>query len=994
MDCVDIYLKVKNLPENEQQAAIVDLSAGNENTINEVNAFIEANQPKIAEQISPTIPGVTGDNFDEFDVFERVEHLTGSELENAVFEACGGVQDYINEVNSLLNGNKLQQQGFDVAKIIESSLSAIQEGTFDPASLIGAIADNYHIIKHIKTGGNSFIYLAERLDEMHHQVVVKVIKPHLHNLYDYDVLSREANILFKLNHKYIVPLNGAGILEHNGIKLPFYRMPFISDDTIVSYAKRMGSSLEQRIKNIIKVCDAVDEAHNLDTAVIHSDIKPPNVLMDSKGEPKLIDFGIAQHAYEYSANDLEMAKAYAEKYSDAYSCPELLTGKQLSVQADVYSITVMLYELITELAPERKNEKGNYKFNIEKKLPSKHIVKSFIHKNRYKLCLSELDSIVIKGAQKDIKLRYSTVRELRDELQRFLDFKEVQAAKKNYFYTLGKMLLSTPKFASFAVASLLTVVISTSMTASVLFERNEIEANYQVYSEINDGFYKLNNDPDYYIYDLLTDGKQTLKNAENASNLVKYKSSLRLAKMADMKMQWPFSEWYYSTAIMQVDNDIELLPKLAKALYKQSKLADAEFLINRIYDSIKRDGISTNSSVIAYLDLLDFDTKYISSSLDDKRQDLDILEEINNQKAINLPGYYHSKLNYLLANEYYYYYFGDAINPTAGTSEQEYNSVVEPVLKKGLSTIKHAINLDVSNERKAENYALMARIEHELKNYKVAEDLAEQSYFHAKEKYGQYHEITDKALVAKYSVNRFNDLEKTIVSANKLVTSIEQQEGLNDDWFYSAYLLSTAYLYAGDFSASQQILSDIVHYYDKKNDSLVFKGLDGITVAIINHLEFTHFDFSNSFYKKIIPTLFSVFDQTRLDYPDYVSTYESSLMALIDAGLNNQENNAYRIVDDLLNARAAGQQQAADDLGQLALNAAGIMFSFGNDEMSYLLAQVAEDNMLSDIYLASKDFDKYDNAIAEANVVFNNHYRVLKDTSYAQAFKNIVITKN
>ena len=421
------------------------------------------------------------------------------------------------------------------------------------------------------------------------------------------------------------------------------------------------------------------------------------------------------------------------------------------------------------------------------------------------------------------------------------------------------------------------------------------------------------------------------------------------------------------------------------------------------------DGINTNNETIAYLDLLDFDTKYISASFEDTRQDLDVLEEISNNRSISLPKYYRSKLNYLLATEYYYYYFGDTINPTLGIDDDQYQSDVKPMLKKAL---KH-INLAENFERKASNYALMARIEHELKNYVKAKELANKSYQYAQEKYGGYHAVTDKSLVAKYSVNRFNNLTETIEAAELLVQSIAQQEGYKDDWLYASYLLNNAYLSAGDFEKSQQVLLDMIYSYNENKADLVFKGLDGIYVATINYLEFTNFDMNNPFYDEIIPELLVVFTDLTEKFPDYIHDYEKTLLSLINFAYQKNEKKSFSLINQLLNNRASGQKKASDDLGQLALNAAGIMFSFGNNEISYILADIAEENMvwseierthstakmmnylqLSDIYLANRAFDKYDNAMQEADIVFRNHYDTLKNTSYAKAFKNVVITKN
>ena len=156
----------------------------------------------------------------------------------------------------------------------------------------------------------------------------------------------ERQILASLNHPYIAKLIDGGISEKNE---PFLIMEFIEGVPITDYAKKEKLTIEQRLQLFLKVCEGVSFAHG--NLTIHRDIKPSNILITENGVPKLLDFGLAKLLDSDSGAEITKTATIFRALTPAYASPEQIQGKKVSTSTDVYSLSILLYELLTESRP-------------------------------------------------------------------------------------------------------------------------------------------------------------------------------------------------------------------------------------------------------------------------------------------------------------------------------------------------------------------------------------------------------------------------------------------------------------------------------------------------------------------------------------------------------------------------------------------------------------------------------------------------------------------
>ena len=292
--------------------------------------------------------------------------------------------------------------------VISGAFDQLQDSNFDTDILIGAKVGKYTIKRLHKVGGFGFVYYAERSDDVLHgkPAAIKVIKPELSNIFSHDLVKREASIMSTLRDENIVESLDYGIVEKDKYRLPCYIMEYIDGIPIDEYFSSPLSSVRDRITSIIEICKSLHTAHEMDVPVVHLDLKPANILIEkNKGLPKILDFGIAQHAYEADLN--------GKISHSGYSCPEIKEVGQLKATADVYSVGMILYQVMTGLTPP---------FDVNKNKLSKNLA-YIAGKNEYKRWMSELDSIVAKATAQDYRDRYVSTQALQSSLQRFLDYK-------------------------------------------------------------------------------------------------------------------------------------------------------------------------------------------------------------------------------------------------------------------------------------------------------------------------------------------------------------------------------------------------------------------------------------------------------------------------------------------------------------------------------------------------------------------------------------------
>lgn len=300
---------------------------------------------------------------------------------------------------------------FDVSKELASQFPFEKE-------IIGQQFGSYTIVSSIGEGGMGKVFLAERSDgAFDRDVAIKVMSFNLNTATIQKQFFREQRILASLNHPGIAQLYDANVSEKG---TPYLVMELVDGIDLISYAQQQQLSLDKKVAIFIKVCEAVEFAHK--NLIVHRDLKPSNILVSTTGIPKVLDFGVSSWIQEISEVDYEQEKAFTLKYSP----PEQINGTGFSTSTDIYSLGMLLFELLAEKPPfdfSGVHRKTVEKMVLEKKLPLLSVQAGNNTLNR------DLDAIVAKATQKKEDLRYQTIQGLIQDLQNFRNHAPISARK-------------------------------------------------------------------------------------------------------------------------------------------------------------------------------------------------------------------------------------------------------------------------------------------------------------------------------------------------------------------------------------------------------------------------------------------------------------------------------------------------------------------------------------------------------------------------------------
>jgi serine/threonine protein kinase/tetratricopeptide (TPR) repeat protein len=331
---------------------------------------------------------------------------------------------------------------------------------FDSDEAIGAtLADKYTLTAELGHGGMGVVYRAEQKQPVKRTVAVKLIKPGMDSR---DVLARfdaERQALAVMDHPNIAKVHDAGMTASGR---PFFVMEYVKGVLITQYSDEKKLTPQERLQLFIDVCNAVQHAHQ--KGIIHRDIKPSNVLVtvaDGKPIPKVIDFGLAKALGQKLTDQTLYTGLDMRVGTLEYSAPEQAAGRSFDVdtRSDIYSLGVLLYELLTgappfthaELLKIGEEEMRRVIREDEPTKPSKKLSSSgelpAIAANRHlepntltRLVQGDLDWIVMKCLEKEQARRYETANQLGQELHRFLADEPVQAGPPSATYRMKKFL--------------------------------------------------------------------------------------------------------------------------------------------------------------------------------------------------------------------------------------------------------------------------------------------------------------------------------------------------------------------------------------------------------------------------------------------------------------------------------------------------------------------------------------------------------------------------
>ena len=385
-----------------------------------------------------------------------LEKQAGPERSVYLVSACSGDTALRAKIEALLEANEqaadfLENPGFDMDITLDES--SISEG---PGTVIG----RYKLLEKIGEGGMAVVYMAEQTEPIRRKVALKIIKLGMDTKSVIARFEAERQALAMMDHRNIAKVLDAGATETGR---PYFVMELVTGVSITEYCDKNNLSTKERLALFIQVCNAIQHAHQ--KGIIHRDIKPTNVMVtrhEGQPIPKVIDFGIAK-AINQRLTEKTLFTRYAHIIgTPAYMSPEQaeLSGVDIDTRTDIYSLGVLLYELLTGTMPfstEELRKAGYLEMQrvIREQEPPKPSTKlstlgktlTDVAKHRSvtpdilrKAIRGDLDWIVMKSLEKDRTRRYETANGMALDVRRHLEHEPVLARPPSTIYRLRKFI--------------------------------------------------------------------------------------------------------------------------------------------------------------------------------------------------------------------------------------------------------------------------------------------------------------------------------------------------------------------------------------------------------------------------------------------------------------------------------------------------------------------------------------------------------------------------
>lgn len=459
-------------------------------------------------------------------LFHQAVQRPREERADFLWQASGG--------NSLL---------FDaVHRLLVADESVTEDKTPEPAPpqewRIGQQFGNYRIVRLLGKGGMGAVYLAERADgEFQQEVALKLLAPHLVEDSFAERFRGERQVLASLNHPHIVRLLDGGISERGE---PYLATEYIPGVSLDRFANEKKLSVRERVKLFLQICAAVEHAHQ--NLVVHRDLKPSNILVTGDGTAKLLDFGTAK----LLGTPGERTATEAMLLTPKYASPEQLRNEPITTRSDVYSLGMVLYELLSGARPfastgEAVGELARaYQFTHATAL-GKHISPEAAAERRasvkdlQKELSGDLRAITAKALEHEADKRYANVAELARDLTAFLEARPVSARNPSFWYLASKFLYRQ-RYAA-AAAALLLIAIAVGVWTTVR-EKARAERRFAQVRQL----------AHYQLFDLYDEAERiigsTRLRAKLAEEALRYLDGLRGDAAGDQELQVELAQGY------------------------------------------------------------------------------------------------------------------------------------------------------------------------------------------------------------------------------------------------------------------------------------------------------------------------------------------------------------------------------------------------------------------------------------------------------------------
>ncbi len=506
-------------------------------------------------------------------LFHAALELGAAERTAFLTEACAGDEQLRGGVEKLLASHDNAGSFLASPAIIDTgvikAVGVTESGGHNDR--VGQRIGPYKILREIGHGGMGTVFLAVRADDQYRQeVAVKIVNKGM----DTDTILRrfvmERQILANLEHPNIARLLDGGTTDDG---LPYFVMEHVEGETIIHYCDQHRLHTLERLQLFRHVCSAVQFAHQ--NLIVHRDLKPSNIIVTADGTPKLLDFGIAK----LLGSDLPEATATVGRLlTPEYASPEQLRGLPMTTTSDVYSLGVVLYELLTghrpfnfdSRSPEevarlitageplkpsviitRTNSARHTDDASQRPLTPKaisHTRDGNVDKLRRRLA-GDLDNILLKALRKEPERRYASVQDLSADIQRHLTGLPVLAREDTFAYRAGKFIQrnkASVAAAAVVAVTLLTASVVTSWQATVAKrERAKAERRFKDVRSLTNSFL-------FDFHDAIAD----LNGATKAREMVvkkaqEYLNSLAQEAGEDRELLWELSTAYLKLGDVQ-----------------------------------------------------------------------------------------------------------------------------------------------------------------------------------------------------------------------------------------------------------------------------------------------------------------------------------------------------------------------------------------------------------------------------------------------------------
>ncbi len=400
------------------------------------------------------------------ELFDAVVDLPPDQRRVELEALAGGDPSLVREVSELIGESERTMPGL-------VSGGANLPAADSAGSLVGQRLGPYEIVRLVGLGGMGAVYEARRdEDQYQRRVAIKLVRLELNQPPTLARFRREQRILACLQHRNIATLFDGGIGPDGR---PFLVMEYVEGESITAYCDRKRLTIEQRLGLFRQVCAAVQHAHR--NLVIHRDLKPGNILVNADGDVKLLDFGVAKLLDPQVEDEMPLTRGGARAYTPEYASPEQIRGEVLTTASDIYTLGVVLYELLAGRRPHAGPatvaalERAVLEEPVAR--PSAAATEEAAQRAgersaaRLRMRLAgDLDSIVLLALRPEPEQRWASVEALGDDVHRWLERRPVMAQKGWFGYRLRKFLRRN-RAATAATALLVLALVAGVVTTGI-----------------------------------------------------------------------------------------------------------------------------------------------------------------------------------------------------------------------------------------------------------------------------------------------------------------------------------------------------------------------------------------------------------------------------------------------------------------------------------------------------------------------------------------------